>query len=459
MTYTGMLRIGLLLLGSIAAMSSAQCLTGNDQPETMNQNAHKDITTARFKFAMDTLSKTAQIESQDNIFYSPHSLHQALSLAYFGSRGTTESSLKAALHIPDTVSKVDLQRYYIYENSMKILREANSSSSYEYNIANRIWITNARKVRTCMLDLFSNELEQADFRANPEAVRSRVNDWVSNTTKGHIRDLIPAGGITEDSDLVLANAVYFKGLWHSRFDPANSKKDIFYASGSRSTFVTFMRQKGSFNHVVSEVLGAHVLQLPYKGDDVSMYIFLPPFATARSLSDNQTPNSQAADQARDGVRQLIERITTTKKGSDEFWELLDDGMPPREVEVSLPRFTVERDLPVGQLLHALGAGEILMPGVSNLRGFLQDGEENLHLGDAVHRARVEVTEEGTTAAAATAIFTFRSSRPAEPAVFNANHPFLYFIYDRPTKTILFSGVYRVPSTTSSDSPVSTTAPA
>lgn len=99
-----------------------------------------------------------------------------------------------------------------------------------------------------MLDLFGDQLEKTNFHTNPNAVRDYINQWVSNETKGHIRDLLPPTSITENTDLVLANAVYFKGRWKNRFDPANSKKDIFYSSNSQHSMVTFMKQKGNFNH-------------------------------------------------------------------------------------------------------------------------------------------------------------------------------------------------------------------
>lgn len=188
---------------------------------------------------------------------------------------------------------------------------------------------------------------------------------------------------------------------------------------------------------VSEELGAYILELPYKGNEISMFVLLPPFSTARSAQNS-------SDEPQDGIRQLVERLAT-EKGSRELRELLDDGLPPREVEVSLPRFELEKELPISRLLHALGAGELVIPGVSDLRGFLADGEKSLHLGDAVHRARIEVTEEGTTAAAATAIFSFRSGRPTEPAVFNANHPFVYLIYNKADHIILFAGIFRFPA--------------
>lgn len=429
------LGLAMLMLPALLLISdvSAQCLTGNDYPDTMSVNGKQDLTNARFGFALESLKKVATIQPHGNIFFSPHSLHQALTLAYFGSRGTTEEALRKALHIPNDLSKVDVQRYYASENLKKQQQSVeNASSSYEYTSANRMWISQAKKIRECIFDFLGDQLEKVDFATDPLAVRNRINDWVSNVTKGHIRDLLPVDAIGADSDLVLANAVYFKGLWQSRFDPANSKRDLFYASGSQNGVVTYMRQKRSLNHMVSEELGAHVLELPYKGNQVSMFVLLPPFATDRALGNEW-----------DGVRQLVERMHT-QRGSEELREILDGGMPPREVEVSLPRFQIEKELPMGPYLSAMGAGELMQPNVADLRGFVADGEESPHLGDAIHRARIEVTEEGTTAVAATAIFSFRSSRPSEPAIFNANHPFVYFIYDRPSSTILFCGVYRIP---------------
>lgn len=431
--------MSVLPLFLMVAGATAVCLNGDYSPRYMNPASKQSLIDARFDFALDSLKKVALIDASDNIFFSPHSLHQALTLAYFGAGGRTEQSLKTALHIPSHVTKLEVQRFYGFENLIQDEREAqgNATGNYEYRSANRLWITDAKKLEECMLDVFGDQLQKTNFRANPEGVRNEINEWVSNTTKGHIRDLLPADAIDSSTDLVLANAVYFKGFWNSRFDVANSKRDLFYTSGSKNSVVTFMWQKKTFNHIVSEELGAHILELPYKGQEVSMFVLLPPFATTTS------GNGRAADAEHDGVRQLIERINT-EKGALELHELLDGDMPSREVEVLLPRFEIEKQLPIHTLLSALGAGDVVTPGAADFSGFLAPGEGTLHLGDAVHRAKIEVTEEGTTAVAATAIFSFRSSRPSEPAVFKANHPFLYFIYDKPTRSILFSGVYRGP---------------
>lgn len=240
----------ILALCGFSASVSAQCLTGNDSPTEMPGDFTQVLEQARLDFAFETLRKTVNIETTENIFYSPHSLHEALTLAYFGARGDTEQNLKRALQVPEAYSKSYVQRFYGFENALRKMTEdaGNFSSSYEFRTANKLWVTKERRVRECMLDLFGEQLESVDFNTNPEAIRVRVNDWASNRTKGHIRDLIPTGGVTEDSDLVLANAVYFKGLWSSKFDPANSKKDNFYSNGSRVSSVLFMKQKGTFSH-------------------------------------------------------------------------------------------------------------------------------------------------------------------------------------------------------------------
>ncbi|XP_011301085.1 serpin B3 isoform X2 [Fopius arisanus] len=435
----GLFTLYILILCTITRINS-QCITENDNPTSMNPDAKNLLTAAKFKFTLDAFRKSSAIEPKDNLFFSPHSLHEALTLVYFGARGTTSESLRRALQIPQHLSKIDVQRIYSLNRAFKNIQEflGNGSSDYEFRTANRLYISSAKKVQQCIVDIFNQEIEKVDFGMDPNAVRVRINDWVSNTTKGQIKDLIPSDGIDETSDLVLVNAVYFKGLWQSKFDSANSNRDIFY--GSKNSFVTFMRQKTTFNHMVSEELGAHVLQLPYKGKDISMFIILPPFAMARSLYEDGT----AGD---DGIRQVIERMTTTERGIQELEDILNDGMPSKEVEVSLPRFTVEKELPVARLLVEMGAGELVSQNAADLSGFVEQ-PDRVHLGDAVHRAKIELNEEGTTAAAATAIFSFRSSRPAEPAVFKANHPFIYLLYDKESKSIIFSGIYRTPTTPS-----------
>ncbi|KAJ8686770.1 hypothetical protein QAD02_022564 [Eretmocerus hayati] len=436
---------------------TGQCLSGNDNPSHMQPEAAEKLVNARFDFAIEALRRAAQLEPNDNIFFSPHSLYEALGLAYFGSRGDTEASLKQALRVPNELSKVDVQRVYAFEKSVANERKINASSSYDYTVANRLWLSKDKKLRGCMFDFFGDELERVSFKNDPNAVRQQINQWVSNETRGNIKDLLPQNSIDESTDAVLANAVYFKGLWQSKFLRENTKKDLFHVAPNNLTMVQFMKQKGTFNHLVSEELGVHIVQLPYKGEEVSMFILLPPYVQqqkteqpkqqARSAGPDQQQQQQQQQQQTerlDGVDNLLRRLSDTREGASELREALDENLASREVVLSLPKFSLERELPVKHLLDAMGASTVLDPS-SDFGGFVEDGEKPIHLGDAVHRAKIEVTEDGTTAAAATALFSFRSSRPSEPEIFNANHPFAYFIYDKPTRTVLFAGVYRKPN--------------
>jgi serine protease inhibitor len=190
--------------------------------------------------------------------------------------------------------------------------------------------------------------------------------------------------------------------------------------------------------VVSEELGVHILQLPYKGEDISMYILLPPFVSS------QQRIITSDERKIDGVRQFLQRIADNVDSASELRDILDNGMPSRDVELAIPKFSLESEIPVKELLQAMGAG-IVFDTSADFGGFTADGETSVHLGDAIHRAKIDVTEEGTTAAAATALFSFRSSRPTEPAYFTANHPFVYFIYDKPSRLVLFAGIFRKPN--------------
>lgn len=118
----------------------------------------------------------------------------------------------------------------------------------DYRIANRLWVKHTAKLKMCMSIIFNQEIRQVDFRSDPESARNEINNWVKNITKGNIPDLLPFHAITEDTDLVLTNAVYFKSLWKCRFSPEHTKKDIFYPAENNATFAYFMRQKGTFNH-------------------------------------------------------------------------------------------------------------------------------------------------------------------------------------------------------------------
>lgn len=175
---------------------------------------------------------------------------------------------------------------------------------------------------------------------------------------------------------------------------------------------------------MSEKLGAHILQLPYEDEAASMYILLPPFVST------------------DGVDKILANLNSKTLADIVSKKNL---LMSRTVEVSLPKFAVERTIELGPVLEGLGVGDLLQP-TSDLSTLTGNPYDRLTLGGAIHKARVQVDEDGTQAAAATSIFTFRSGRPAETVQFNCNHPFVYLIYEPTKKAILFAGIFRRPQT-------------
>ncbi|XP_021935517.1 serine protease inhibitor 88Ea-like isoform X2 [Zootermopsis nevadensis] len=402
----------------LPGLSVQQCFSPDDTKVQNSPNTRQDLFIGEQAFSLAMLREAVADNPTGNVFFSPYSVYNALLLAYFGAANQTELSLKAALRIPESQSKISTMQAYRFEKYFQSMREINGSESYELRSANKLFIAKRLKLRDCIAHLFEDEVEPVDFVANPEAVRQNINNWVEIQTKRHIQDLIPKDRITADTELVLANAAYFKGLWKSQFLPEHTRKDVFYVSHTKQTLVDMMKQKGTFNHIVSENLGAHVLELPYKGSEVSMFIFLPPYAKSN------------------GIEAVIKQLSV--EGLQDIVE--EDSL--RAVEVVIPKFTVEQSLELTPILERLGIGD-LFQFTSDLSGFTEDGD--LHLDKAVHKAKISVDEQGTVAAAASAVISFRSSRPLTPARFIANHPFIYLLFDKTSQTIQFMGVYRSPN--------------
>lgn len=176
-----------------------------------------------------------------------------------------------------------------------------------------------------------------------------------------------------------------------------------------------MAVNGSFYHAVNERLGAHIIEMPYSGNEISMFILLPPTLDGGLENVLKNLNIQSLQQA------------------------LEEGSS-REVHVKFPKITFEKEVQLVPILEKIGVGDLFTEN-ANLTGFTGT---NILLDDAIHKSKIEINEDGATAASATVLFSFRSSRPLEPAVFVCNHPFFFFIYDKQARAVLFAGLYRDP---------------
>lgn len=400
-----------LLLLALVAVVRPQCLSEDDTQHKAASSELDGIT----DFGLDLFKELFDHTTPKNFFFSPYSVWNALILAYLGSRGTTETQLARVLNVPDKVSTLNNWRKLEFIYQMRAL----NNSDYTFNLANRAYFDKSVQLQTCMESILSNEIQTRDFTDTIGTAKD-INDWVSNVTKARITELVSADDLA-GANMVLSNAAFFKGTWFAQFKPSATIKKHFYINSQQITFVDMMVQKGNFAHGVSEELGAHILELPYHGDAMSMFILLPPFISGAN-----------------GFNAMVQSLnsTTLRNAMDNMWRI--------QVQVELPKFKLEQT--IGQELMAglsnMGISDLFDAQLANLTGFAPNG--GLAVGDSIHKAFVEVNEEGTEAAAATAFISFRSSRPDSPAKFECNHPFLFLIHDNLTKNILFVGAYKNP---------------
>ena len=368
------------------------------------------------KFALDLheiLRNEGNLVSE-NLFYSPASLLIALAMTCFGARGKTAEELANVLHlVPDSSSG---------PNMKKFLSSLNSSSDNNTKLltANKLFIEKSLEIlksyRAGMQEFYESEITSVDYKQRTEEVREEINNWVEQKTNDKIKGLIPLGMLSSDTRLVLVNAIYFKGLWLQPFLKEDTSPGTFFVAANQTIQVQMMRQKAHFKFLESKGLGCQILELPYIGSKMSMVIFLPVET--------------------DGLGSLEGKITY-----DNFEKSLStlDSSRPEKMEVFLPKFKLTQQFSLNDVLSKMGVSEMFVAGKADFSGITAD---SLYVSQVVHKAFIEVNEEGTEAAAATGIgVNVLSLTP----MFNADHPFLFFIRHRDTGAILFMGRLLKPS--------------
>lgn len=231
----------LLLLVCCAKLSVQQCLTPNDDKQITDVAGYANLYRGQQDFSLSLLEQVNKRQpATENVFFSPISVYQALIMAYFLSSNQTEKALHKTLRLRTTQDKIDILKAYKFDK--------NSKQAYEFSNANRIYYASQLKVKSCMEEQFSDELQKIDFKANPTAAVEKINNWVQENTRGMIADLLPPDAVDQNTNLVLVNAAYFRGRWQSRFPSENTRKAVFYISPSENTFVEMMTQEGTFNH-------------------------------------------------------------------------------------------------------------------------------------------------------------------------------------------------------------------
>uniref|UniRef100_A0A8C2U0E5 Serpin family B member 11 n=1 Tax=Coturnix japonica TaxID=93934 RepID=A0A8C2U0E5_COTJA len=372
------------------------------------------------EFSLDLYNKVnRRAEGCSNIVFSPVSISTSLGLILLGARNNTAAQI-------ENVSTINNQNGNLYHEAFHtlLLQLQNLDKDYVISLANNLFLQQGfepnQKYLMCSKELYRAALETMDFQRDLEASRLKINDWVESETEGKIKELFARGVINTDAILVLANAIYFKASWEHKFEEKNTVQRDFKLHQNERKPVQMMYQKGTFKLGYIEELETQVLELPYAQKLLSMIILLP--------GDTE-----------DGSTSGLEQIESTMTYENLTVWLSSKHMFETIVEVYLPRFKLEGTFNLNEVLKEMGMTDIFT--------FKADlsalSEKSLMLSNIVHKAYVEVNEEGTTAAAATGATIVRRSLPLTE-VFMADHPFLFFIRHNPTDTMLFLGKFCSP---------------
>ena len=374
-------------------------------PEGVSMN---DVVPGNNRFAFDLYAKAR--DRPGNLVFSPYSISTALAMTSAGAGGRTASEMAETLHLPADGKALDSG----FAALRALIGGEGDVRPYRLDTANALWGQQGLDYRPEFVRRaeagFGAGLRPVDFLGDPQGARVTINAWVERQTLDKIKDLLAPSDVTKDTDLILTNAIYFKGSWAVPF-PKGGTRDEAFRDGQGSNPVPTMHLTGRFGYLETDDFQG--LDLPYLGNDLSTIVLLPKQV--------------------DGLAALE---ATLSSPSVEGWLA---KLSRQRVEVSLPRFKVEGSSELARTLAELG-----MPSAfgrdADFSGIATD--RRLHLSAVIHKAYAEFNEEGTEAAAATAVTAIRSMAvhvEKPPVVFRADHPFLFLIRDVRSGSILFLG--------------------
>ncbi len=374
-------------------------------PQPVPSPEVRAVVTGNTAFALDLYGR---LRSQPgNLFYSPFSISAALAMTSAGARGDTLAEMSRVLHLPQSGD--------VHADFGQLLKAlAGTGRKYELHVANALWGQQGFPFRPEFLALTKKDygagLRQVDF-ANTEQARQTINHWVEQQTKDRIKDLLPAGSLDALSRLVLTNAIYFKGTWDKQFPKSATQDAPFQLGGGRTAKAPLMSVGGSFPYFADETLQA--VELPYAGGDLAMVVLLPRQADGLAkLEQSLTPEN------------LDRWVTHLRQTPGDVW---------------LPRYRVTSGFDLNATLQQLGMHKAF-GGDADFSGMTPSGEKLL-ISKVVHKAFVDVNEEGSEAAAATGAVMKLAAAPArqERFAFRADHPFVFLIRGQRTGAVLFLG--------------------
>ncbi|MGA2205294.1 MAG: serpin family protein [Terracidiphilus sp.] len=393
--------IPILFFQAAVVFTQAPLSSASDQAEAVKgSNA----------FAVDLY---AQLRGQPgNLFFSPESISADFAMAYAGARGQTATEIEKVFHFalpPDR----------LHPAMGALLAQMNAQhQAYELHVADALWAQKDASFLPAYMTLVQTDyaagFRPVDFKSSPEAVRATINQWVEQQTNNKIQNLLGPGTVTSATRLLLTNAIYFKGTWLNPFDGNYTEDEEFHLSAKQSIKTPMMNRNGSYRYYDGGTFQA--LELPYAGNKLSMVVLL--------------------SKDTEGLPALEKSFTSA--AANEWIQKLE---PVGKVILTLPRFTLTQQFELSSTLSAMGMPQAFS-GAADFSGMT--GKPDFTISAAIHKAFIDVNEQGTEAAAATAIEMVatamqRPNNEPPPIVFDADHPFLFLIRDTSTGAILFLG--------------------
>jgi len=354
--------------------------------------------------------------NDDNLIFSPFSISIALSMTLAGAETSTQQAMLEALQFSLDEDEIHpaFNALLLAINASQTIGEDAENGKFQLNIANSIWGQDGFDIKQRFLDTLAVNygvgIYTVDFVSDPESARLAINDWVEEGTEEKIQDLIPPNALTPLTRLVLANAIYFNGSWLYPFDQAATRPGPFIMLDGSEISVDMMKL---FDQHLLYVEGSdfQAVRLPYLSSDFAMTLIVPEI----------------------GAFEALEEALDTS-----FITELSHMMGLERLNLEMPKFDYETTINANDALKALGMEEAFDPDLSDFKGIAD--VEDLHITDVLHKATITVDEEGTEAAAATAVIVGVESAPiGEPISLVIDRPFFFLIQHVPTGIILFMG--------------------
>lgn len=406
-----------ILLTIASSCSAEENLYLPEAQSITDTQAVQELARGNNEFALDLYETVCGMQESGNIFFSPYSISSALGMTYAGARGHTAVEMAEVLHFTLPVEAISRAFHSLTETlSSGDLSGAEYGSPFTLSISNGLWVQDGFS----LLDEYVAEVTRhynaavrnLDFINDSEGSRETINEWVAESTLNRILDLIPPGVLKEDTRVVLTNAVYFKASWRKPFDERSTNDAPFVLADGSTIDIPMMNQTGFFRYVATE--GCKAVELDYAEGNASMLILLP-----------------------DGdVEEFRQEF------SADMLETIRRRLSLCNVSLSMPGFEFSQSMQLSQMLKILGMEAAFGSG-ADFSGFT--GSPDLFISEVLHKAFVKVDEAGTEAAAATAVVMGLTAIPTQPVQMNIDSPFMFFILDRESGSILFMGRIMDPS--------------